>query len=358
MSGAGAFLTRGPWTHVLVLTVVLSLLGACAPPPERQSFEFRGSTMGATFSVKVVTGPGGLDDSAREAVDTEIRRTLKRIDALMSTWNPESELSRFNRSTSLEPFALSPETFEVLRGSVDLSELTGGALDVTVAPLIDAWGFGPEGPGEQPPTDEDIARLREAVGTHYLKLDATALTVRKARPDVRCELSALAPGYASDRLSELLVERGFSDFLVDVGGELRARGRNDAGMPWQIAIERPDERGRTIERIIPVSDLAVATSGDYRQYYEVDGERVVHILDPRVGRPVRHRLASVTVLDELAVRADGLSTALMVLGPDEGFALAERLKVAALFIVRNENGGFTDHATPRFDVLTKPRPEP
>ena len=138
-----------------------------------------------------------------------------------------------------------------------------------------------------------------------------------------------------------------------MGGELRVRGRNDAGDPWRIAIERPQPRGRLIERMVPIVDLAIATSGDYRNYYEVDGERIAHILDPRTGRPIRHRLASVTVIDALAVRADALSTALMVLGPDDGFALAGQMDLAALFIVRNDAGGFTERATPRFDAMTK-----
>ena len=146
--------------------------------------------------------------------------------------------------------------------------------------------------------------------------------MRKTRPDVRCDLSAVAPGYAADRLWTELADRGFTDFLVDVGGELRTRGRNEAGEPWQIAIERPQPHGHAIQRLVPISNLAITTSGDYRRYREVDGQRVTHILDPRTGRPLAHRLASVTVIDALAVRADGFATALMVLGADEGMALA------------------------------------
>jgi thiamine biosynthesis lipoprotein len=140
--------------------------------------------------------------------------------------------------------------------------------------------------------------------------------------------------------------------VTQVGGELRARGRNDAGEPWQIAVERPQTEGRVVERMVSLTDLAIATSGDYRNYYEVDGERVAHILDPRTGRPIRHRLASVTVVDELAVRADALSTAIMVLGPDDGLALAQQIDLAALLIVRDDAGGFMQRTTARFDALT------
>lgn len=338
----------------LAAILAVALGSACArDQPDRRLFEFRGPTMGTTFSVKVVTGPEGLDSRARRDLDRQIRADLERINTLMSTWDPESELSLFNRSTSVEPYAVSPETFEVFQWAMDLGRLTGGALDVTIAPLVDAWGFGPGGRRDQPPDDDEIARLREATGPHHLELDATGSTVRKARPDVRCDFSSLAPGYAADRLSNLLERKGVTDFLIDVGGELTARGRNDAGAPWQIAIERPLPGGRTIERIVSISDRAIATSGDYRNYYEVNGDRVAHILDPRTGRPVRHRLASVTVIDDLAVRADGLATALMVLGPDEGAALVERLDLAALFLMRAPEGGFVERTSARFDALTK-----
>jgi thiamine biosynthesis lipoprotein len=268
----------------------------------------------------------------------------------MSTWDPDSELSRLNRSTSLEPFALSPETFEVFKWSIDVGRLTGGALDVTIGPLVDAWGFGPPGPQKSLPTVADIARLRKAVGPDRIQLDPIARTVRKTRPDVRCDLSSIVPGYAADRLSRELTDRGFTDFVVDVGGEVLARGRNKAGAPWQVAIERPQLHGDAIERLVPISNLAITTAGDYRKYREVDGQRVAHILDPRTGRPLTHRLASVTVIDELAVRADAFDTALMVLGTDEGMALAAKLNLAAVFIERTGDG-FSERATPRFEEI-------
>jgi thiamine biosynthesis lipoprotein len=344
-----------PWSRVripwfLSVVLALALLQSCARPeaPARRTFEFSGPTMGAAFSVQVVTGPEGLD--AAGEVDRLIRRELEHLNALMSTWDPDSELSRFNAFSETSPFPVSPETFEAFQWAKALEAETGGAFDVTVAPLIDAWGFGPDGQRDRFPTDEEIARLRQQIGMRHLELDAEASTVRKTSPDLRCEFSAFVPGYAADRLWALLVDRGFSDFLIDVGGELRTRGVNDEGRPWQIAIERPQSVGRAIGRLLAITDLAIATSGDYRNYYEVDGQRVVHILDPRDGRPIRHRLASVTVIDELAVRADGLSTALMVLGPEEGLRLARQLDLPALFIVRTDEG-FMELTSPRFDAL-------
>jgi thiamine biosynthesis lipoprotein len=192
------------------------------------------------------------------------------------------------------------------------------------------------------------------MGPGRVELNPTAVTVRKTRPDVQCDLSSVVPGYAADRLSRELTDRGFTDFLVDVGGEVLARGRNEAGAPWQVAIERPELHGETIQRLVAISDLAITTAGDYRKYREVDGQRVAHILDPRTGRPLTHRLASVTVIDPLAVRADAFDTALMVLGTDEGMALATKLNLAALFIERT-NDGFVERATPRFEEITAKR---
>src|SRR5215218_1626348 len=324
------------------------------PASERHVSEFRGFAMGGTFSVKIVTAKDELETPALGDVDRVLRSRLDRLEGLMSTWDRDSELSRFNRSTSLEPFTIAPETFEVFKWSLEVGILTGGALDVTIGPLVDAWGFGPGGPRNTVPTNDVIERLREAMGPGRVELNATAVTVRKTRPDVQCDLSSVVPGYAADRLSRKLTDRGFTDFLVDTGGEVLARGRNQAGAPWQVAVERPELHGETIQRLVPISDLAITTAGDYRKYREVEGQRVAHILDPRSGRPLTHRLASVTVIDPLAVRADAFDTALMVLGTDEGLALATKLNLAALFIERTTDG-FSERATPRFEEMTSKR---
>ena len=310
--------------------------------------------MGGSFSVKVVTSQDELETPGLHDVDGALRSTLDRIEGLMSTWDRDSELSRFNRSTSLEPFTVAPETLDVFKWSLEVGSVTGGALDVTIGPLVDAWGFGPSGPRKTAPTDDEIDRLREAMGPGRVELNPTAGTVRKTRPDVQCDLSSVVPGYAADRLSRELADRGFTDFLVDVGGEVLARGRNEKGAPWQVAIERPEPQGDAIQRLVSLSDLAITTAGDYRKYREVDGQRVAHILDPRTGRPLTHRLASVTVIDALAVRADAFDTALLVLGTNEGMALATKLNLAALFIERT-NDGFVERTTPRFEEITAKR---
>lgn len=326
--------------------------GRAAAPPA--TIEFRGPTMGTTWSVKVVPGDHPLAPADSKGVDRRIRDDLARINLLMSTWDPESELSRFNRFGETEPFPVAAETFEVFRWSIQMAELTEGALDVTVAPLVEAWGFGAAPEEGSPPDPATLARLQEATGVHHLELDPDGRWVRKLRPDVQVDFSSIAPGYAADLVAGMLADEfGFTDFLVDVGGELVARGRNDEGQPWQVAIERPDRKGRSRARIVPVTDAAIATSGDYRNYREVDGERVSHIVDPRAARPVTHGLASVTVIDRLAVRADALATGLMVLGPEEGMALARRLDLPVLLLVRDAQGGFEEQMSPRFEALVR-----
>ena len=338
----------------IAIAVSLIVLAACRGSDDaRRTTEFGGPTMGTTWSVKVVIGPGAPSGEERTAIDGAIRDLLARVNALMSTWDPESELSRFNRSDSLEPFPVAPETFEVFRWAVELAAETDGALDVTLAPLVDAWGFGPTGSAIMPPDEEMLAQLRDATGVRHLELDPGGRWVRKRRPRVRCDFSALAPGYAADRIVALLAERGITDFLIDVGGELVARGHNETSSPWQVAIERPQAEGRAVARLVPLVDAAIATSGDYRNYREANGERLTHILDPATGRPIRHALASVTVIDALGVRADALATGLMVLGPEKGMALAERLDLPAVFIVRVPDGGFVQRTSPSFDALMR-----
>jgi thiamine biosynthesis lipoprotein len=335
-----------------MVAAALSFMSCRSDERAGRLVELGGPTMGSTWAVKIVAPPDGVDEATRREIDRAVADELARLDALVSTWNRDSELSRFNRSSTTDPFPVAAETFDLFAQAIALSDETGGALDVTVAPLVDAWGFGPS--GDVPPPDEStVARLLEATGSRHLELDPEGRWVRKRRPDVQCDFSAIAPGYAADRVGDLLARQGFADFLVDVGGELLARGRNDAGSPWQVAIERPMTGGRAIARIVPVTNLAVATSGDYRNYHEVNGERVAHIVDPRTGRPIRHRLASATVITGHAGRADGLSTALMVLGTDEGLALAERLGIAALFLVRAPDGTFEERASSQFERLSK-----
>lgn len=335
--------------------LILCLLAACRAAEVPGVVELRGPTMGTTWSVKLVSGSGGLAAADVTAIDREIRQHLTALEGLMSTWDPDSELSRFNRYREREPFRVSADTFAVFKWAVSLAGETGGALDVTVLPLVHAWGFGAGGDaGGAVPEASTLARLLESTGVRHLELDPDGQWVRKRRVELECDLSALAPGYAADRLAERLDQRGLAGFLIDVGGELVARGRGADGSPWRIAVERAEAARGRAARVVLLEDVAIATSGDYRNFREVNGVRLSHIIDPRTAHPVRHRLASVTVVEASCLRADALATALMVLGPDEGLALARRLNLAVLLLVRNDHAGFDERTTPRFDALMRP----
>lgn len=316
---------------------------ACAsrePPP--QALELSGATMGTTYRV---TLPGARPDDG--AIGAAVRQALERVDALMSTYRADSEVSRLNRHESSEPLAVSAETHAVLSAAQAVSSATGGAFDVTVGPLVDAWGFGPPETSE-PPSAETVRGLMERTGWQKLVLDTQSPAVRKTVPQLRIDLSAIAKGYAVDLVAEALERLGHRNYLVEVGGEVRAAGRRDAGRPWRIGVERPESTGRGVHRILQLSDTAVATSGNYRNFREADGQRFGHVLDPRTGRPTANRVVSATVLDPSAMRADALATALLVLGESEGMALAEREDLAVLLLVEDAGESLREFKSPKF----------
>jgi len=331
----------------------------CAQLP-RTVASFDGATMGTTWSVKIATDDMAPD--TERALVREITATLDRVDGLMSTWKSDSELSRFNRLEGGVPFLVSPETLAVFEVAQEVSGLTGGAFDVTVGPLVAAWGFGAAAAAQTPPPASELDALRRYVGFRKLTIDARAGTIEKTSAEVVCDLSAVAKGFAVDEVARLLAARGHENFLVEVGGELRAIGSHLDGSPWRVGIEAPIVGRRSIQRVVELRDLAMATSGDYRNFYESNGRRISHTIDPRTGRPIAHALASVTVLYPDAAHADALATALNVLGPDEGYALAMGHGLAAYFIVRQNVPAGEDEKrlsvrmTKEFEPLLAPKP--
>ncbi len=305
--------------------------------------ELRGATMGTVYTVKVVAPPAGLDGAA---LQPEIDAILGRITDRMSTWEPDSELSRFNASATTQWVAVSDETARVVREALAVSRLTEGAFDVTVGPLVDLWGFGAAPRSDESPSEAQVAAAREKVGYQRLHVREESPALRKDHPELRVDLSAIAKGYAVDQVAEHLESRGFGAYMVEVGGEVRARGPHPRGGPWRIGIEKPIAGGRSVQRVLHVEDGGLATSGDYRNFVERDGQRLSHTIDPRSGRPVTHRLASVTVVADSCMRADALATGLLALGPEKAADLARREAIAALFLIRGEEG-FREEATPQ-----------
>ena len=310
-----------------------------------------GTTMGTTFAVTVVPGAGAA--AVAEGLPASVQRRLDGIEARMSHYRPDSEVSRFNAARTTEPRPMSRETLGVVAEALAVSRVSGGAFDVTVGPLVDAWGFGPPGRAPAAPDAMSLAALRARVGFDLLALDPAAATLRKRNEDVVVDLSAVAKGYAVDAVSSLLVDRGYRDHLVEIGGELRGAGTNEEGAPWRVAVERPVPGAPAAQRIVPLADAALATSGDYRNFYDLDGVRVSHTIDPRTGRPVTHGLLSVSVIADRCSLADARSTALNVLGPEAGYALAVEQGWAALFVEDDGAGRLVERETPAFTAAVR-----
>ena len=348
MAQPGALTRRARFAlPILILLLVLfswHRLRQPAPPGERPFVALSGQTMGTTWSVKLATAEFSPADA--RAAKAAITGRLDRVNALMSTWREDSELSRLNRHAAATPFPLSSQTVRVLEISREVSEATSGAFDVTVGPLVRAWGFG-AGAALTPPAAGELEALRERVGFRKLTLEPAA--ARKLRSDLTVDLSAVAKGYGVDQIAEALSGLGHENFLAEIGGELRARGGHLDGSSFRVAIEEPREEGRAIHRVVALRDAAMATSGDYRNVYELEGRRVAHIIDPRTGRPAEHGLASVSVVHEEAAWADAWATALQVLGPQAGLATATERGLAAYFIERSPDGRFTTAMTPAFE---------
>ncbi|ABC29479.1 Membrane-associated lipoprotein involved in thiamine biosynthesis [Hahella chejuensis KCTC 2396] len=298
--------------------------------------------MGTTYHVKWVSDSG---DSEQELA-AGVLAQLQLVDRLMSTYKPESELSRFNQSEPGNWFDFSPQTFEVFQIAQGVSDISGGAFDITVGKLVNLWGFGPDLRPIKIPDDALLSSGLSKVGYQHLKYQAEGDKVLKETA-MYVDLSAVAKGYSVDLAAKYLESQGVTDYLVEVGGEVMLSGHKPDGQPWRIAIESPIVGERRTQNVLEMDRGAVATSGDYRNYFEEDGVRYSHTIDPRTGKPIGHNLASVTVIDDTVARADALATSFMVMGPEQGMDVAVNNDIAVLFIVRRD-GKFVEETSPAF----------
>ena len=322
------------------MLAVLCLVGC-----DRQAVtvQLAGASMGTTWHVTLVEPPGQvLPDGVQQGIETQ----LEAIDHSMSTYRDDSEISRFNALAPDTWFVVSPEFYSVLSTALVVGRASDGAYDVTVAPLVDLWGFGPGPAIDKPPSEDAIARLMQQVGQDSIRMDGEAISVKKLTA-LSLDFSSLAKGYAVDRVATWLAQRGINRFLVEVGGEMRMSGMSGRGDPWRVAIERPESGGRSVAAALSLSGVAVATSGDYRNYFEVDGRRYSHSIDPRTGWPVAHDLVSVTVVHPSAMLADAWATAFTVLGADRAMTVAQEQGLAVYFI-RSLGEDFTHSHTAAF----------
>lgn len=319
------------------------------PSSSRAAVSLSGTTMGTTYSIKLAELPAGV---TAEAVRNEVERVLKDVNAKMSAFDPQSEISRWNAASAGTWQAISAETATVLREALRVCERSGGALDITVGPLVRLWHFGPgEGAGddEMPtvPDEEAIRAARARVDWRRIELRERPRAVRRNIEGGAVDLAAVAKGYGVDRVAEGLETLGIGNYLVEIGGEVRAKGRRLDGTPWAVAVEAPRLDARQTQAVLHLAGAALATSGDYRNYFERDGQRFSHLIDPRTGRPIHHRLAPVSVLHPSCMTADAWATALMILGPEEAWTAAQREGLDILLIERKDSG-FECRMTPGF----------
>lgn len=312
----------------IFLFVGASLLAGCKA--ERPQIVLSGPTMGTTYSIKIVDAPSHVE---RQTIQSAVDRVLERIDREMSSYRDDSELSRFNASTSTDWFAVSQDIVQVVEAAKAVSEATQGALDITVAPLVSLWGFGTQGEPASLPSDEQIESARARSGYRRLHTRMQPPALRKEIAGLAVDLNSVAPGFATDMLFASLVDLGLANVMVDIGGEVRARGVNATAQPWRIAVEKPLDAEPEPYAVVQLNDSAITTSGEYRHYYSRNGQRYSHTIDPRTGHPVQHRLASVAVIAATALEADAWTTALNVLGEEQGYVIAAEHGIAALFIV-------------------------
>lgn len=325
----------------LILAITLTVI-SCSPSfnPNEQ-VQLNGKTMGTYYVIKYYAETKIDSSLLQQQIDTE----LELVNDLMSTYRSESELMRFNRYQANNVFPLSEQTRVVIAEALRLAQESDGVLDVTVGPLVELWGFGAQGRVEHAPAESDIAAARQVVGFEKLKLTETGLS--KTVAELAVDLSTIAKGYGVDRVAEILEQNGIVHYLVEIGGEMRIKGEKLAGQPWKIAIEKPDDSGRSVQRILQTGDMGVATSGDYRNYFEEDGIRYSHLIDPRTGKPIQHRTVSATVLHPSCMTADGYATALNVMSADEAIAFANKYNIAALLVVKTDEG-FSELASDAF----------
>lgn len=324
--------------------LLVALLAGCSFSGAEEVRTLWGYTMGTSYSIKLVAG-----ESEASRLEGDIRARLEEVDDAMSTYLPRSELSRFNAASVGTWVDVSSITVEVVALALDVAETSDGAFDPTVGPLVDLWGFGPQSKPDQVPAPSEIDSRLERVGWSAIEADVSGNRVRKTAPR-ELDLSAIAKGYAVDRVAEILETAEITDYLVEVGGELRFSGTKPGNEAWRVAIETPESGERSAYRILEVEQGAMATSGDYRNYFEEDGVRYSHTLNPDTGYPIRHELVSVTVLAQRSAFADAYATAFLVMGTERAMALANRLDMS-VYLIEKTDQGYRSHESERFREL-------
>lgn len=329
---------------IVKLRWVLTLWLICctAPAAAQQEYLIAGRTMGTRYHIKLVAHNAQKIPILKQRIE----QRLEQINRSMSTYRPDSEISRFNAMrASGKSFAASNDFLQVMQAGRDVHRLSQGAWDGTVRPLVTLWGFGKGGPIDRPPSAQAISRAKQLVDFSAIEILPDG-HLKKRQSGVTVDLASIAKGYGVDQIAVLVSSMGFTQYLVEIGGEVYAAGRRADGKQWRIGINRPQKGGPAdaVYRVVALQDQAMATSGDYRNFIEIDGRSYSHIIDPRTGKPVANGVVSASVITAGCTLADGLATAIMVMGPESGLALLNRLDgVEGLIIVRTPDGTLVNH---------------
>lgn len=333
-----------------------ALLGACVlfsgcdsattpATPASTATVLDGKTMGTFWRVSVI----GVDEAKAQALRAKVQAQLDADDRLLSTWKNDSALMRFNHATDTRPWPVSEAMADIVTLSLRIGAKTHGAMDITVGPLVNLWGFGPDKQPVATPDAQAIAVAKARTGLQHLQVinQSGRQFLQKDIPDLFVDLSTVGEGYAADHLARLMEQEGISRYLVSVGGALVSRGMNGEGKPWRVAIQKPTDQENAVQAIVDINGHGISTSGSYRNYYELDGKRISHVIDPQTGQPITHKLVSVTVIAPTALEADGWDTGLMVLGPEKAQQVVREQGLAVYMIVK-EGEGFKTWMSPQF----------
>ncbi|KMV33054.1 MULTISPECIES: FAD:protein FMN transferase ApbE [Franconibacter] len=326
------------------------LLAGCdnSSSTEAQPLVLEGKTMGTFWRVSLA----GVERARAEELRKKIQAQLDGDDQRLSTWKNDSALMRFNHSRSTQPWPVDESMSDIVTLSLRIGAKTDGAMDITVGPLVNLWGFGPDKQPVKTPDDRQIAAAKARTGLQHLSVinRAGQQYLQKDLPDLYVDLSTVGEGYAADGLARLMEREGISRYLVSVGGALSSRGDNPQGQPWRVAIQKPTDQQNAVQAIVDINGHGISTSGSYRNYYELDGKRLSHVIDPATGRPITHKLVSATVIAPTALEADGWDTGLMVLGPEKAKAVALKEGLAVYLVTKEENG-FSAWMSPSFHAF-------
>jgi FAD:protein FMN transferase len=314
--------------------IFICIISACQRAPV-ELFTITGLTMGTSYSVKLIPYNEMIDE---KALHTDIERILNDINQSMSTYLADSELSILNQSGITKWQKLSDDLYFVLEHANKVSLMSNGGFDVTIGPLVNLWGFGPEPLSREVPSDELIYVTKKHTGYDKILFNERQKQISKSDPKLYIDLSGIAKGFAVDKIATYLDKQNIQNYLVEIGGELIGKGHNANHQAWQIGIEQAKSIERSVQRIVNLNNIAMATSGDYRNYFEKDGVRYSHTIDPVTGKPISHNLASVTVLNKSSMHADAMATAFMVLGTDKTHALANELELAVYTLSKTATG--------------------